>query len=79
LAISRLIGQTLANYTIENPCSPVGIIDPLGYPIAVPEVKLSQVAVYVFLRAVLINVLHAALEDRKITLNSIGVNSGVYG
>ena len=43
----------------------------------IPEIELGQVAVQVLLRAMLIDALHAALEDAEVALDRIGMNGTI--
>lgn len=54
--------------------SPLCVIDAKSHTVVIPEVELDKVAVEVVLCAVLIDALHAALEDGEVALNSVGVD-----
>jgi len=45
--------------------------------IAIAEIKLSEIAVQVLLAAMLIDALHAALEDRIVVLDGIGADDAL--
>jgi hypothetical protein len=59
--------KPFASCTLDGLIGPFLIINAKRDPVAIPEVKLRQIAVQMFLGTVLINALHAALEDRIVT------------
>lgn len=72
--VSRSIGQTLALDALESLGCPLLIVDAEADSIVIPEVKLGQVAMEVLFRAMLIDALHAPLEDREHVLDGVGVH-----
>lgn len=52
----------------------LSVVDFESDTVVVAEVELSKVAVQVLLAAVLIDALHAALEDREVALDGARVN-----
>ena len=75
---SRSIGQSLANCALNRTGGALHVIYALPDAIAIPEIELAQVAVQVLLGAMLVDALHAALEDRIVALNSVGGDSGGF-
>jgi len=64
-----MIGEALA-FTGAYRRYGAGFIAPAQrLPMIEAEIKFRQIAMQVFLAAMLINALHAALEDAEITLN----------
>ena len=74
LPISRLIGQTLANDAADGFDGPLEILDAEGAALIIPEIELGEVTMKVFLGAMLIDALHAALEDAEKAFDGIGVD-----
>jgi len=56
------------------PIRPVLILDAKRRPVAVAELKLRNVAMQVLFLTVLVNALHAALENGVIALKRVGMN-----
>ena len=52
----------------------LGIVHAERDAVVVAEIKLRKIAVQVLLAAVLIDAAHAALEDREIVFNRVGVD-----
>jgi hypothetical protein len=50
------------------------VIHAIGNAVAVPKLKISRATVHVFLGAVLVDALHAVLEDAEIAFNRVGMN-----
>lgn len=65
------IGKSLANYPLQGSLGPALIVDAKLYAIVVAEFKLSQIAMQMFLAAMLIDALHAALENREIAFQRV--------
>jgi hypothetical protein len=57
------IGQPLAFCTFQSELGAFGIFDAEGRTVAVSKIKFAQIPVQVFFAAMLIDALHAALED----------------
>ena len=71
---NRFIGEALTNDAHQGVVSAHVVIDPKGSAVAVAESELSAVTVQVGLVAMLVNALHAALEDAEIAFDGVGVN-----
>ena len=74
---NRFIGQPPADDTTMRDLGAHVIFDTSWLPVAVAEIKLGHVAVQVALGAMLIDATHAALEDREVAFDGIGVDVGV--
>ena len=72
--ISRSIGQTLSNDSLDGDLGALDIVDPKANAVRIAEIKLVQISVQVFFLAMLIDALHAAFEDRIIALDGVGRN-----
>src|SRR5436190_23201865 len=57
---SRLIGQTLANDTLQQNVRPLHVIHAQRDAIAVTEIELGEITIKVIVTAMLVNTLHAA-------------------
>jgi len=68
------IREPLALCTNKRPDSARIVIHAKRRARIVSEIELGQVAVQVLLRAMLIEALHAALEQAEIALNGVGVD-----
>src|SRR6185437_1885393 len=75
---SRLIGQPPSNRATKQDFGALGIFDAVRLPIVVAEVELGHIALQMIVRAMLIDALHAALEDREEAFDGIGVNVAVH-
>ena len=69
---SRSIGETLAFCVLQVDRHTANVINAKRLTIAVAEIKFRQIAMQVFLTAMLINTLHAALEDAEKAFDGIG-------
>ena len=76
LPISRSIGKPPANDTAKGLLCPLGIAHAKRDPLIIPEIILSEIAVKVLLSAMLVDALHAALEDAEIAFDGVGVDRG---
>src|SRR5579884_2239950 len=72
---SCLIGEATSYDTREKAVCAILVIATQCDPVAVSELELRQIAVKVLLGAMLINALHAALEDAEIAFNGVGVDA----
>jgi hypothetical protein len=72
-----LIGEPLAFHALQKTLCAVLIVYAKRDAVVIAEVEFSKVAVQVIVSAVLIDALHAALEDRKETFDGIGVDTAV--
>ena len=68
------IGQALANDTLERLYGAGFIVHAQRDAVVIAEIIFAQIAVKVLFIAMLIDALHAALEDREIAFNGIGVS-----
>src|ERR1700737_4762201 len=68
----RSIGQTLADDAFQRASGTLHIIYAKSDALAIPEMEFRKVAVQMLLAAMLINALHAALEDRIVALDGVG-------
>lgn len=68
------IGETLTLGTLQGNERPNVIVNAHGNAVALAEVKFRQIAVQMVFGAMLIDALHAALEDREIAFNGVGVD-----
>jgi hypothetical protein len=75
--MSLPIGEPLANDTLHDPSGTLYVIYAEPDTIAIPEIKLRQLAVQMLLTAMLIDALHSALEDRIVALDRISVDVAV--
>lgn len=73
-----MIGKALADDAAQSGYRAILIVAAQRFTVVVAELKLRNVAVQVLLLAVLIDALHAALEDRKCALNCVGVDRRVF-
>ena len=73
LPMSRSIGEALADDTTKGTFGATFILDADRTAMTISEIELCKIAVKMPLGAVLIDALHAALEDREITLDGVGV------
>ena len=74
---SRLIGQPLTNDTTKYLFGASLIVNPKGDAVAVPEIELGHVAMHMALAGVLVNALHATLEDAEIALDGLSVDGRI--
>lgn len=73
-SVSRSIGEPLADDTLEGIGRPFGIVHAKGNPVVVSEVELGKVAVQMLLADMVEGAGDAALQDREVTLDGVGVN-----
>jgi hypothetical protein len=66
------IGQTLTSSALNREGAPFGIVHAQGNAVRISEIELAQIAVQVLLGAMLIDALHASLEDRIVAFNRVG-------
>jgi hypothetical protein len=76
LAVSRSIGQPLADNPAKGALRPLYVIDAELNPIAVAEIEFGEVAVQMGLADVKIAAVDPALQGREETLDGIGVRFG---
>ena len=74
----RSIGEALSNNAFN--CTPGALYVIYAEPnaIAIAEVKFREIAVRMLFLAMLIDALHAALEDRIVTLDDVGVDDATH-
>src|SRR4051812_8954583 len=70
------IHEPLAEAASDDHCGTLRVFDPGTDARVVPEIKLGKVAVQMHLAAMLVNALHATLEDAEIALNRVRVLLG---
>src|SRR3954468_4438643 len=74
LSVSRSKGQPLANDAPDRTRSTLSVVDTKSNAVAVPEIKFAEITVQMVLGAMLIDALHAPLEDRKISFNGVSMS-----
>jgi hypothetical protein len=65
-----LVGQPFANHTLESLYGEGFVIHAQGNAVVIAEIVLAETAAQILLIAMLINTLHAALEDAKKASNA---------
>jgi hypothetical protein len=75
LAVSCCIGQSATNDAAKCILAALSVLNAEGGAVVVTELKLRDVAVQMLLGAMLIDALHAALENRKAAFDSVRVNA----
>jgi hypothetical protein len=70
----RRIGKTLSDDSLDRPFGALHVVNTEPDVIAVPEIILGKISVQMLLAAMLVDAFHAALEDRIIAFNGVGVN-----
>jgi hypothetical protein len=70
-----LVGETLSNDTLKSKIGPRNVMYAKLDTIAILEIEFREIAVKMLLGTVLVNALHAALEDRIVALDGIGRNA----
>src|SRR6266540_137897 len=73
----RPIGKALPDDTTDRTFSALYIITAERNAIAVAEIEFRQVPMQVLLFAVLVHAFHAALKNREVAFNGIGVNDAL--
>ena len=68
------IGQPLSNDALQRRLGPLDVAAAQRDPVIVPKIELGNVAMQVLLGAMLIDALHAALEDAVIVLDGVRVD-----
>src|SRR5690606_3596341 len=74
---SCLIGKTLADDALQQPVGALGVFDTKSRPVVIAELVFGQIAVQMLFVTVLIDALHAALEDAEISLNGVAVDAAI--
>lgn len=74
LSISRSIGQPPPHNTTKGAFGAIFIFDAKGHAVAVPEIILCKISVQMVFTAMLVDAFHAALEDRKVAFDGVGVD-----
>src|SRR2546422_25263 len=72
LVTSRSIGQSLSSNAHQSEIGTGNVIDAKLDAVAITEIEFCQIPMQVSLGAMLIDTLHAALEDRIIALDGVG-------
>lgn len=70
-----MVGKSLAGGPSQCNQAPFSIVHTVRDPAVIPEVELRSVAVKVLLAAVLVNTLHAPLEDAVEAFNRVRVDA----
>src|SRR6266480_290198 len=73
-SMSRFVGEPTALRAFEGQRGAGNVVHAKFFAVAVPKVKLSKVAMKVRFADVLVNAVDAAFQDRKETLDGVGVN-----
>jgi hypothetical protein len=76
--ISRSIGETLSNDTFDCALGAFHVIYAEPNAIGIAEIEFAQVAVQMPFAAMLVDTLHAALEDRIVAFNCVGVDDPTH-
>jgi hypothetical protein len=63
------VRQTLARRGTNSKGHPFPVIETKGGAVIEPKIVFGKIAVQMFLGAMLVNALHAPLEDRKVAFN----------
>lgn len=69
-----MIGEALASCTLQRDESAGAVIDADRDTIRVAEIEFGQIAVQMVFGAMLVNALHAALEDRIVAFHGVCVD-----
>lgn len=77
MLVRPCVGQALANDALQALDGALAVIHAQSRALFIAELKFSQIAVLVLFAAVLVNALHAALEDAEVTLHSVAVDGAV--
>jgi hypothetical protein len=72
--MSRSIGEALPDDALDCDLSTLNVIYTEPDAIAVAKIELGKIPVQVLFAAMLVDALHAALEDRIVALDGVGVN-----
>src|SRR4051812_28679136 len=72
------IGQALADHAQQRRVSASRVVNAERHAVVVAELELREVAVKVLLTAVLVDTLHAALEDAERSFNRVGVDRAAH-
>jgi hypothetical protein len=75
---SRSIGQPLADCTLNRAGGTLNVIYAEPNAVGIAEIELAQISVQMFFTAMLVDALHAALEDRIVALNGVGGDGGSF-
>src|SRR5579872_3903845 len=65
------ISETLAGRALDRQRSALRVLNSKSRAVGIAEIKFVQIALQMLLPAMLVDALHAALEDREITLNGV--------
>ena len=72
------VGEALAHDALEAFRGAFTSLIAKRNAVVVAEIKLGQIAVQCFFAAMLIDALHAALEDREVAFNRVGVDVAAH-
>ena len=70
----RFVSQPLTHDALQRDVGALFIFDPESLPVAVSEIELGHIAMQVALCAVLVDALHAALEDAEEAFDRVRVD-----
>ena len=72
-SMSLPIGEPLADDALNGARGTLYVIYAQPDAVAIAEIELRQIAVQMLLAAMLVDALHAALEDRVVAFDGVGV------
>src|ERR1700683_1954491 len=72
--VSLPIGEPLSDNSFHRSRGALHVIYAKPNAVAIAEIELRQIAVQVLFLAVLINALHAALKDREVAFDRVGMH-----
>src|SRR5262249_1684881 len=75
---SRSIGEAVADDAFNFAFGALHIVTPARNSVGVPAIELRKIAVEVFFLTVLVDALHAALENREIAFGGIGSDAPAH-
>src|SRR4051812_47499215 len=73
MLVRQFIGQPLSSDALDRDCSAGSVIKAERDPMVVTEVKFAEIPLQMLGADVVIDAIYAALEDREVALNSVGV------
>src|SRR6266508_2411643 len=74
----RSIGEALADDAPDGALGALYVIYAKSDAVAIAEIELGEIAVQVFLAAMLVHAFHAALEDRVEPFDGVGVGEATH-
>ena len=73
---SCFVSQTLPYHTAKRSVRTITVVAAKGFAIVIPKLEFGQIAMQIGFAAMLINTLHAALEDAEIAFDCVAVDGG---